>query len=64
MKKEERTARVEAVITELGLGKVRNTNVGNAYIRGVSGGERKRVNIATELITNPSLIFLDVRDFL
>jgi ABC-type glutathione transport system ATPase component len=33
--------------------------VGNEFIRGVSGGERKRVNIGMELITSPSVLFLD-----
>lgn len=33
-----------------GLSKVRNTYVGSSLVRGVSGGERKRVNIATELV--------------
>ena len=41
--------RVDAVIRELGLVKVRDTVVGSDKIRGVSGGERKRVNIGIEL---------------
>jgi hypothetical protein len=36
---------VEAVISELGLGKSRDTLVGDARVRGVSGGERKRVSV-------------------
>lgn len=43
----------------MGLTKARNTMIGGEYFRGVSGGERKRVNIANEILTNPSLIFLD-----
>ncbi|CAH8331464.1 unnamed protein product [Eruca vesicaria subsp. sativa] len=49
----------ESVISELGLEKCENTVVGNAFIRGISGGERKRVSIAHELLINPSLLVLD-----
>eukprot|EP00730_Choanoeca_flexa_P013749 TRINITY_DN5663_c0_g1_i1.p1 TRINITY_DN5663_c0_g1~~TRINITY_DN5663_c0_g1_i1.p1 ORF type:complete len:667 (+),score=189.51 TRINITY_DN5663_c0_g1_i1:72-2072(+) len=59
MPEEQKEARVDAIIAELGLTKVQDTYVGNALVRGVSGGERKRVNVGTELVTNPSLIFLD-----
>ena len=33
--------------------------VGTEYIRGVSGGERKRTNIGMELVIGPSVLFLD-----
>ena len=35
----------------VGLGHVLNTKVGDAYIRGVSGGERRRVSLAEALAT-------------
>ncbi|PSC71035.1 ABC ATP-binding isoform 2 [Micractinium conductrix] len=50
---------VEDVISELALGKAADTFIGSPWERGVSGGERKRVNIGVELLSNPSLIFLD-----
>jgi ABC-type multidrug transport system ATPase subunit len=57
--KQQREAFVDDVILELGLIKAQNTTIGSAKVRGVSGGERKRVSIATQLITDPSILFLD-----
>jgi len=50
---------VDIVIAELGLRKARDTIIGDDKIRGVSGGERKRANIAVQLITDPAVLFLD-----
>jgi len=36
-----------------------DTQVGTEFVRGISGGERKRTNIAMELITLPRVLFLD-----
>lgn len=57
--KEEKTVVAESVMTELGLNKCQDTIIGNSFIRGVSGGERKRVSIAHEMLVNPSLLILD-----
>ena len=44
---------------QLGLAKSANTVVGNTKVRGLSGGERKRLSIACEMISSPPVIFLD-----
>lgn len=51
--------RVDQVIEELGLNKCRDTLIGGGMERGISGGERKRLSFATEILTNPSLLFVD-----
>ncbi|KAJ2066939.1 hypothetical protein GGH13_005510 [Coemansia sp. S155-1] len=56
---ERKTERVNTVIRQLRLEAARNTKIGDAGTRGVSGGERKRVSIGTELLTDPRLLFLD-----
>uniref|UniRef100_A0A8C2WK05 Broad substrate specificity ATP-binding cassette transporter ABCG2 n=1 Tax=Cyclopterus lumpus TaxID=8103 RepID=A0A8C2WK05_CYCLU len=55
----EKEARVNHLIEELGLTKVADSKVGTPMTRGISGGERKKTNIGMELITDPSVLFLD-----
>ncbi len=50
----ERRSRVEEVLAELGL-----TERAQMVIGKLSGGQRKRVSIALELLTRPGLLFLD-----
>ena len=50
---------VMGVLTELGLLKAKDTIIGDDKVRGVSGGERKRANIAAQLICDPAVLFLD-----
>ncbi|CAH9108007.1 unnamed protein product [Cuscuta epithymum] len=57
--KSEKVAQAEAVIAQLGLSKCKNSLVGGSWMRGVSGGERKRVSIGQEMLINPSLLLLD-----
>ena len=53
-------ARVAATIEELGLTHVSGAQVGGSSgIRGVSGGERRRVTIGMELVIDPAIIVLD-----
>lgn len=59
LSKEEKIQHAEAVITQLGLTKCNNSIVGGERLRGISGGERKRVSIGQEMLINPSLLFLD-----
>ena len=49
----EKLARVEEVLSDLGLRNVANTKVGGGYVRGVSGGERRRVSIGVQLLKDP-----------
>jgi len=56
---EEREKLVEELILKLGLSKCADSFVGSATTQGISGGERKRLSIASEMIGTPALIFVD-----
>lgn len=51
--------RIEAVIVQLGLQGCEDVLVGSPERKGISGGQRKRVNLAMELLTDPLVLFLD-----
>ncbi|KAL8547851.1 hypothetical protein ACS0TY_007247 [Phlomoides rotata] len=55
----ERRALVESTIVEMGLQDCADTVIGNWHLRGISGGERRRVSIALEILMTPVLLFLD-----
>jgi ABC-type multidrug transport system ATPase subunit len=44
---------------EMGLQDCADRMVGNWHLRGISGGEKKRLSIAIEILTRPHLLFLD-----
>nr|XP_043608408.1 ABC transporter G family member 9-like [Erigeron canadensis] len=56
---QEKTRHAEDVIRHLGLTRCKNSIIGGPLLRGISGGERKRVSIGQEMLINPSLLFLD-----
>jgi ABC-type multidrug transport system ATPase subunit len=51
--------RVMEVLENLGLDQRKDLRVGNALDKTISGGQRKRLNIALELIREPAILFLD-----
>ncbi len=56
---EEMTEMVNSTLTSLGLYERRNLKVGSPLNKMISGGQRKRLNIALELIREPGILFVD-----
>ncbi len=50
---------VNITLVNLGLYEIRDVQVGSPLNKKISGGQRKRLNIALELIREPSVLFLD-----
>ncbi|KAL8112222.1 ABC transporter G family member 7 isoform X2 [Apium graveolens] len=56
---EDRDEYVNSLIFKTGLVSCADSRVGDAKVRGISGGEKKRLSMACELIASPSVIFAD-----
>lgn len=51
--------RVQRVIDDMGLRVCENTMVGDLFHKGISGGQKRRLSIGIEMLSDPSIILLD-----
>jgi len=51
--------RVDTVLADLDLTEIKSLEVGSPIRKTISGGQRKRLNIALELIREPAILYLD-----
>ncbi|KAL8733181.1 MAG: hypothetical protein Q9181_003680 [Wetmoreana brouardii] len=59
LSKEQKHQRAESVLLKMGLRDCSNILVGNELIKGISGGEKRRVTIAIQILTDPQVLVLD-----
>lgn len=57
--KNERAARIDALLEAFGLLEQSETLIGTPLRKGISGGQKRRVGVASQLITSPKILFLD-----
>ncbi|KAF2459939.1 putative ATP-binding cassette transporter [Lineolata rhizophorae] len=59
MSRKELHQRVDDLIASFGLGAQKHTIVGTPIKKGLSGGQKKRLGVASRLVTDPKILFLD-----
>ena len=55
----ERLRRVDQLLASFGLSEQADTIIGTPIRKGLSGGQKRRVSVASQLITAPKILFLD-----
>ncbi|XP_060558169.1 uncharacterized protein LOC132718489 [Ruditapes philippinarum] len=53
--------KVAKVIQQMGLKDVADSRIRSSIIRGISGGEQRRVTIAIQLLKYPDMVLLDIK---
>ncbi|CAM1508976.1 Fc.00g027150.m01.CDS01 [Cosmosporella sp. VM-42] len=59
MNKDEKYRRAEEVLMKMGLKDCADNLIGSDMIKGISGGEKRRVSIAVQVLTDPRILLLD-----
>ncbi|KAL6133974.1 hypothetical protein ACLB2K_066207 [Fragaria x ananassa] len=59
MTKEEKIEVVEETLSKMGLQDCAETYIGNWHLRGISNGEKRRLSICIEILTQPHVLLLD-----
>lgn len=59
MSSAEKDARAEEVLLKMGLKDCADNLIGNELVKGISGGEKRRVTIAVQILTDPRILLLD-----
>lgn len=59
MSKEEKNRRAEDILLKMGLKDCADNLIGGELVKGISGGEKRRVTIAVQILTDPRVLLLD-----
>lgn len=59
MSKKERLSRIKNLLVAFGIQNQAKTLIGTPIQKGISGGQKRRVSVASQLITRPKILFLD-----
>ena len=59
LRQDEVNERIDTILQQLGLSEQADTIVGDLFLKGLSGGQQRRLSVALEALTEPQILFLD-----
>lgn len=57
--RDRRTERANYLLAAFGMSDLADNLIGTAVTKGISGGQKRRVSVASQLVTDPRILFLD-----